>query len=386
MSEPKLSVVHYSPVWLEITQTWLYNQLKYLPADIDNHIVCRSTRNLKQFALDNIHCLKRDSRAHYFFSKALWALGFRRYNGFMEKWVDALKPDVIHSHFGNNGWMNLEIAKSRDLAHVVTFYGQDVSMLPKKDPAWLERYRQLFDAGNTRFLCEGSHMAQCLVKMGCDPDQVKLHRLGVETDRIAYQPRQWRRDEVFKVLIAGSFREKKGIPYALEALAKLKDDLPLQITVIGDAGSQAEKARILEVIERHGLGEKIRLLGYQPHPVFFAEAYAHHLFLSPSVTAASGDTEGGAPVSIIEMAAAGMPIVSSFHCDIPELIRHGETGWLAPERDVDAIVACIRHWLERPEDWRKMLDAGRRHIETEYDVIRQSAKLAGHYRELADGT
>ncbi len=71
-------------------------------------------------------------------------------------------------------------------------------------------------------------------------------------------------------------------------------------------------------------------MGYQPHSTLFAEAYRHHIFLSPSVTASTGDTEGGAPVSLIEMAATGMLIVSTTHCDIPEVIKHGVTGLLAP--------------------------------------------------------
>jgi len=315
-------------------------------------------------------------------SKLLWALGLKSYNGFMANCVARIKPDLIHSHFGNNGWMNLAVAARHKLPHVVTFYGQDVSMLPRQEPVWRDRYRHLFQAERTLFLCEGSHMAQCLVDMGCPADKVKLHHLGVEVDRIEYLPRTWAPGEPLRVLIAGSFREKKGIPYALEALGLLKDRYPLEITIIGDAGSQDEKAQILEVIARHGLGDRTRLLGYQPHGVLFAEAHGHHLFLSPSVTAASGDTEGGAPVSIIEMAASGMPIVSSFHCDIPEVIRHGKTGWLAEERNVEQIVEAICRWLERPESWAEMLGAGRRHIETEYAVLGQAARLAAHYRDL----
>jgi len=75
------------------------------------------------------------------------------------------------------------------------------------------------------------------------------------------------------------------------------------------------------------------MLGFQPHAILFEEAYKNHIFLSPSVTALDGDTEGGAPVTIIEMAATGMPIISTKHCDIPEVIKDGVTGFLANERD-----------------------------------------------------
>jgi colanic acid/amylovoran biosynthesis glycosyltransferase len=113
------------------------------------------------------------------------------------------------------------------------------------------------------------------------------------------------------------------------------------------------------------------------------EARRHHVFLSPSVVAADGDTEGGAPVSLIEMSASGMMIVSTTHCDIPGVILDGQTGLLAPERDVDALVDHL-HWIvSHPERWLDMQRAGRAHMEAEFDARRQGERLAAIYRELA---
>jgi colanic acid/amylovoran biosynthesis glycosyltransferase len=300
-----------------------------------------------------------------------------------------LQPEILHSHFGNNGWKALRTAEHFDLRHFVSFYGQDVSRLPKQNPVWINRYQELFNSTQTRFLCEGSHMAQCLVAMGCDRDKVQVHHLGVEVDKIPYRPRKWQASEPLRVLLAASFREKKGLPYALEALGRLRTQLPLEITIIGDAGkdhgSRQEKQKMMDIIARHQLGGSTRLLGYQPQPVLWEQAFAHHLFLSPSITANDGDTEGGAPVSLIEMAASGMPVVSSFHCDIPEVIRHGETGWLAPERDVSAIVNAIEQWLNQPDDWETMLHTGRQHIEQHYDARTQGMILAQHYKNSLTG-
>jgi colanic acid/amylovoran biosynthesis glycosyltransferase len=187
--------------------------------------------------------------------------------------------------------------------------------------------------------------------------------------------------------MAGSFREKKGFPYALEALGKLHHDVPLEITIIGDEHGEArtvrEKQRMLGVIARENLGARTRLLGYQPYRVVMEEARGHHVFLSPSVTASDGDTEGGAPVSLIEMSASGMMIVSTTHCDIPGVIRDGVTGLLAPERDVDALVAHLRRLVADQGAWRAMQDAGRAHIEAEFDAVRQGERLAAVYRGVA---
>ena len=110
----------------------------------------------------------------------------------------------------------------------------------------------------------------------------------------------------------------------------------------------------------------------------------HHIFLSPSVTAGDGSTEGGAPVSIIEMAATGMLIVSTRHCDIPEVIHDRKTGFLADERDVDGLVDCLLLAIHGPERWPQILANGRAHIEAEYNAETQGERLATHYEGVVN--
>ena len=144
-----------------------------------------------------------------------------------------------------------------------------------------------------------------------------------------------------------------------------------------------EKEKILAAIHQGGLADCTRMPGYQPHRVVMEEARRHYVFLSPSVTAADGDTEGGAPVSIIEMSASGMMIVSTKHCDIPGVILDGKTGLLAPENDVDTLVEHLQWIVAHPERWLEMQRAGRSHMEAEFDARLQGERLAAVYRELA---
>jgi colanic acid/amylovoran biosynthesis glycosyltransferase len=101
------------------------------------------------------------------------------------------------------------------------------------------------------------------------------------------------------------------------------------------------------------------------------------------VHAANGDAEGGAPVTLIEMSAAGLPIVASDHCDIPEVVVHGESGLIVPEGDAEALADTLLALAAAPERWPAMGRAGRAHVEREYDVAKQVAKLEALYDELA---
>jgi colanic acid/amylovoran biosynthesis glycosyltransferase len=372
--------------WLPQTETWLYTQVTHLPADIVSHVACTRTENLDQFPYPRIHALMDLPRWQHVWDRAMRRLRFRNHLRFLQSVARRTQARVLHSHFGFVGWRDLGVSRGLGIAHVVTFYGVDVLFYPTMDPRWRDRYREMF-AEVDLVLCEGAYMGKSVVALGCPEHKMRVHHLGIDLTLIPFEPRTWKPGEPLRVLMSGSFREKKGFPHALEALARLRKAVPIEVTLIGDQHGEPrtirEKEKILEAIERGGLADCTRLPGYQPYRVVMDEARRHHVFLSPSVTASDGDTEGGAPVSLIEMSASGMMIVSTTHCDIPGVILDGKTGLLAPERDVDALVEHL-HWIvAHPERWLEMQRAGRALMEAEFDARRQGERLAAIYRNLA---
>ncbi len=386
MSPDAYSVVHSMHLWLSQTMTWLHTQVQHLPPRIDSRIVCDKVDHLDQFPAARLVSPESDGAVLRALSARFWPLARRRNAYLLSKELGLSDARVLHSHFGDRGWANLSVARRHGVRHVVTFYGYDVSRLPQAQPRWRGRYEDMFAAADL-FLCEGPFMAQSLVRLGCPQAKVRVHHLGVKLDEIAYEPRSWEPGSPLKVLIAGTFTEKKGIPYALRALARVRHRVPLEIHLIGDADAkadrQAEKAQILRAIDEGELGPQVRLHGYVTHARMHEIARGCHVFLSPSVTAADGDSEGGAPVSIIEMAAAGLPVVSTRHCDIPEVIEDGVGGWLGDERDVESLERHLLWLIEHPGDWQAVTRAARRRIETEFDARSQGQRLAAHYDALA---
>jgi len=379
-----LVVIHSVQWWLPQTATWLYTQVQFLPADVESHVACERVAFLEQFPYPRLHCLLDYPNWRRVWDLAMRRLRFRDHLWFLYDTARRIDARVMHSHFGFTGWRDLEVARRLQLAHVVTFYGIDVLRYPTKDPRWRDRYREMF-ARVDAVLCEGPYMAKSIVALGCPESKVRVHHLGIDLTAIPFAPLAWTPGEPLRVLLSGVFREKKGFAYALEALGQISNDVGLEITVIGDQHGGAtlqEKQRMLGAIARHDLGSRTRFLGFQPYAVVMAEARRHHLFVSPSVVASDGDTEGGAPVSLIEMSATGLMIVSTTHCDIPSVILDGKTGLLAAERDIDGLVERLRWLIANPSRWADMRAAGRAHVEEEFDARRQGERLASIYRDV----
>lgn len=380
-----LTVLHSFPNWLPLTQVWLYNQVQFLPLHVRTHIVCERTSHLDLFALPNLHVWGREPFWERQIDHARRRLHVTRHLRFYERVATDRAAQLLHSHFGHVGWHDLGVGRRANLRHVVSFYGQDVGRLPTVDPRWHTRYREMF-ARVSAVLCEGPFMRERVIELGCPAHKARVHHLGVDTRSIQYRPRTWQRDGPLRILIAASFREKKGVPDALRAIAMLHGLVDFSITIIGDAGedepSRLEKARILRTIADCGLGAKVRLLGYQPYRALMSEAYQHHIFIHPSKTAGDGDTEGGAPMSLSDMAASGAVIVATRHCDIPEVIRDGAAGLLAEEGDVAELGAHLQQLANAPSTWRVLTQRARRHVEREFDATVQAGRLARLYAEI----
>jgi len=285
---------------------------------------------------------------------------------------------LLHAHFGTEGFRYLKLKKNLDLPMITTFYGFDVSEIPRI-PCWKERYAQLFQEGDL-FLTEGNNMKKELIKLGCPENKIIVQHLGVDLNRFNFTPRIFPEDGNITILIAGSFREKKGIPYAIQAFSKVKvNHQNIQLRILGDGPMRNQ---IESLITELDISDSVTLLGYQPHDAFLNEATNAHIFILPSITAQNGDTEGGAPVAILEVQATGLPVISSYHADIPEVVVDGKSALLAPERDVEKLAMHLEHLVEHPEVWVSMGQAGREHVENEYDLIVQVEKLENIYDRL----
>ena len=376
--ELRRTVAHCANPFLPVTMVWAYDQIRsltrYRPV-----VLTQAVQNRDVFPVD-----------HLFSAEDLpaWEQGLyrvvRKVRGTYAGYVPILqraRVGVLHAHFGQEGYRCLSASRGAGVPLVTSFYGLDVSQLPRRR-SWRRRFGRLFDEGE-RFLVEGSHMGERLVDLGCPPEKVCLQRLGVDLDQIPFCPPESRGDGASVVLMYATFREKKGHIYGLRAFHRVLDAFPAaRMRVIGDGPLRAEIAHEIQILDLAG---RVSLLGMRPHAECLEELRQATVLLYPSVTASDGDTEGGAPVGLIEAMASGLPIVSSWHADIPEVVPDGRCGLLARERDVAGLAKGLEAVLGCAQLRKSLGKAGRAHVEANHNLRQQGRRLEAIYDRVVEG-
>ncbi|MGH8582439.1 MAG: glycosyltransferase [Gammaproteobacteria bacterium] len=292
-------------------------------------------------------------------------------------------PALIHAHFGVEGLYALGLAKRLKVPLVTTFHGFDatttrLALLRSRKPAWIHYAlfgRRLARHGDL-FVCVSDAIRERVLAAGFPERRVVRHYIGIDTDALRPATAPAARKSIVHV---ARLVEKKGTRYLIEAFARVvKSDPDVELLIIGDG----PLGRGLKALARSKIsGDRIQFLGTQANAVVLNRLSKAAVFCLPSVTASSGDLEG-LPISILEAAAMGVPVVATLHSGIPEAVRDGESGYLVPERDVGALAERLSHLLANDGLRQAMGQAARRLVEEKFNLQCQTAALEDLYESL----
>jgi colanic acid/amylovoran biosynthesis glycosyltransferase len=372
-----INVAHFRSYYLGLTETFIYQYLKNF-RKINPLVFTLDVLNTDQFPFPEIHmALYRP----YFLGNLISRFG-RNVLGRdfkVEALIKKYNVSLIHAHFGPDGYHLLSVKKKTGIPLITTFYGYDMSLLPRQKK-WMENYQEFFKIGDI-FLVEGNHMKKEMIRIGCPEEKIKIQHIAIDLEMIPFRLRTPKtEEEKLIILFCGRFSEKKGLLYALKAVSEvIKSFCSIEFRIIGDGELRQE---VDDYVKSANISEWVKLLGVKSHDEVIKELNNADIFLHPSVTASDGDSEGGAPTIILEAQAAGLPVVSTFHADIPEVVIDGKTGFLVKERDVLAIAEKLEYLLMNQELWQGLGKNGREHMRRNYDISKEVEKLENIYFSL----
>lgn len=291
--------------------------------------------------------------------------------------------DIIHCQFGTIGLEGMLLRRIGALEGklITSFRGYDISRALQASGDAV--YNGLFEAGDF-FLPNCAYFKRRLLDLGCATHRVAVHGSGIECRRFPFRLRQLRSDGRIRVVTTGRLVEKKGIEYSIRAVAKLAKGNPhLEYCIIGDGPLREDLQRLILEL---GVQGQVQLLGQKAHQDVVHILDESDLFIAPSVTAQDGDQDGSLNV-LKEAMAMGLPVVSTWHGGIPELVEDGISGFLVPERDTEALAIKLGYLIAHPQMWSQMGQAGRVFVNTRYDLNMLNDKLAEIYQSvMAEGT
>jgi glycosyltransferase involved in cell wall biosynthesis len=290
--------------------------------------------------------------------------------------------DLLHAHFGVEGLYALPFALRHRLPLITTFWGFDATMsrarlLLSGKPAWMRYglFAERLRRRGTLFIAVSAYIRSRLLESGFPPDRTIVHYNGVDIG--AFTPPD-RESEDRIILSVGRLVEKKGMEYLIESFARIAGQVPdARLEIAGDGPLRRPLERLTS---ERGLSARVTFHGSLPHPVVAGLMQRASIVCQPSVTAASGDSEG-LPTVVLEAAATGRPLIGTHHSGIPEIISDGTTGFLVPERDVAALADRLLLLLTSAELRCRMGEAGRKRIEREFDLVKQAERLEEIYHE-----
>jgi len=167
-----------------------------------------------------------------------------------------------------------------------------------------------------------------------------------------------------KILAVGRFARTKGFDVLLHAARLLKDEgFPFTLTLVG-AGFQGPKLTRLR--KKLGLEREVAMPGFLPHDRLASLLNSHDMLVVPSVVHATGDRDG-IPNVIMEALSHRLPVVTNDVCGITEVVRHGETGLISPQKDPAALAQAVKDMASDRGRAVAMAAKGRDTVRTMFD-------------------
>ena len=308
-----------------------------------------------------------DNYTYSFFDK-LWIIvykliGYRTGNTtkrdqlILKYFLKKFKINCVLAEYGTVGARSLPAIQSLHIPLIVHFHGYDASRYSVIE-TFSKAYKDMFEYADS-IIAVSRVMEQKLLKLGAPKEKLVYNPYGPNPHFFDLEP-------AFSnqlILSVGRFVDKKAPQYSILAFSKIEENFPdARLQFVGD-GPLLNAC--IDLVRYLGMTDKVEFLGIKTPSeigVLLEEAY---MYIQHSVTAQDGDMEG-TPNSILEASAAGLPVVSTRHAGIPDVILDLETGLLVDEHDVNTMAEKMEELLKNSELAREMGKRGKERVQSQF--------------------
>jgi len=379
----------YPGIYGQHSEVWIYRHTMGLTR-YDSCVVTPHYVNREQYPHPSVALIHPSGTCAYRWAQCQCAAALRRWptterlHGWrLAQIADEVHGVLAHVHFLWNARVALRAAEIGRLPFIVTAHGSDVHRA-LVDDAYRTGLRPVFE-GAARIIAVSEFIGSTLRDIGCPPEKIVVQYLGVPC---AEEPADVTRDsDSIRVVSVGAFKEVKGHRYLLAAFAKAREkEQRLHLTLVGDGplrGALEQQAR------EAGVEGHVEFAGELPNPEVRALLSKCHLYAQHSVAVFKALPKGppslreeALGISLAEAAASGLPIVATRTGGVPEIVRHGQNGFLVAQKDVDAMGERIVELAGDAGLRQRLGENGRDLVARDFNEQKQLAKLERLYDQV----
>lgn len=288
--------------------------------------------------------------------------------------------DLIDTHFGYpEGVAATVLARAFQVPLAITLRGSELAFAayPMRRIAMRWAFRRA-----SRVVAVSEELGRFAIAEGAPAEQVAVIPNGVDQDTFYPRDRDLARrkygipDGCKLIVSAGELIEAKGHQHVAEALAEVVNDgADARLLIVGGVarGGPKYEVTLREFVERLGLGDRIRLMGWVGREDMAEMLSAADVFCLASYTE-------GWPNVVHEAMACGTPVIATRVGAVPEMLPSADYGLIVPVKDQPALSAALRAAIGRDWDRERIAQRGR---ERTWDHVSQ--QVFSLFREMVRG-
>lgn len=377
MGQARKKLLVFTEKYLSISETFIFNQVCALEKHFDVQVVCIENQHQEVYPTQNIICLGDKVTPNLLarIGSALvrkniyLGIGATKVNDRFAQILGDENPDYILIHYGKSAVAIKNVLMKWVGPIFIYFHGYDASMLVKQSYTYRNAIGHLFNKDNIHALFVSEALKNSFLQYFNDSDfSHKVIKLGIDCNQFSRKTYGLNK----KMIQVGRLVEKKGHLYTLKALKLLRDKgaaYDVHYTIIGNGPMLQE---IQEAIKNMSLEHAVTLHTQMSKDKIWSYLDDAFVFVQHSITTQRGDTEG-LPIALMEAMAMEMPIVSTIHSGIPELVEDGINGYLSEERNVQQFADNLEKALTMD-----FMPRNREKIVFGHDIDKQTALLTAY--------
>lgn len=277
--------------------------------------------------------------------------------------------DIVHTHFATpESFAAQYIAAVEDVPFTVTTHAHDI--YAPRNESMARRLLKRTD----RIVTISERNRSYIRDQFTSDTPVDIVHAGIRPEKFSQSDAGVNR----RLLTVSRFVEKKGIRYAIDAVAEIVEEFPdLEYHLIG---SGPLRSRLEQRVKYHDITENVTFFDNVSDDRLHSGYDTAQGFLLPCVIEESGDRDG-IPVVLMEAMAMQTPPVSTTVSGIPELVTDGKNGLLVEPNDSTAVANALRRLLSDDNKCTQLGYQARQKVMAEFNVELEAQKLARTFEE-----